>query len=87
MSRETSAHHDVATMRSPAFTPALVLHRFTPALSLPELVAQAALGGPISQALEHVRACGACNVLALCPAGQELARPIRPASSREGRDG
>jgi len=84
MSREISAHYDAVTMRSPDFGPALILHPFTPALSLPELVVQATLGGPVSRGGDHVRDCTECGVLGLCPAGEMLARLVWP--SKVARD-
>jgi hypothetical protein len=86
MSREVSAHHDAVTMRSPDFGPALTLHPFTPALSLPELVVQATLGGPVSRAVDHGRDCTECGVLGLCPVGEMLARLVWPSGLRESRD-
>jgi hypothetical protein len=86
MSREISAHHDAVTMRSPNFGAALILQPFTPALSLPELVAQATLDGPVSRAVDHVGACTECGVLGLCPAGEMVARLVWPSRLRESRD-
>jgi hypothetical protein len=45
-------------------------HPLTPALSLPELVAQATLDGPVSRAVDHVRDRTGCGVLGICPAGE-----------------
>ncbi len=84
MTREITAHHDTATLGSPAIAPALILHRFTPVWSVPELVAQASLGGLVSRALDHARDCVHCGVDQLCSAGLALVSQITPPTRTRG---
>jgi hypothetical protein len=84
MTREPFAHHDPAIM-TPDLSAALVVHRATPPLSLPELCARAKLPGPARRAVEHARGCSICGVGSLCPAGERLASKIRPSRRRRPR--
>ena len=83
--RELAAHHDPTVVNAPHVAAALAIHRVAPGLSLVELLERAGRSGPASRAVEHARACTGCRTEALCPAGQRLARQIRPSRPRPRR--
>jgi hypothetical protein len=82
MTREIVAHHDPRVQTSLHVGAAQAVHRSVPTLTLVELLDRAAQPGPVSRALEHVRACAHCGVGQLCETGERLAAQIAPPPAR-----
>jgi hypothetical protein len=82
MTREIVARHDPVVLTSPHVGAALAVHRAIPALSLVELLEQAARSGPVNRAVEHAYTCRDCRVGTLCAVGARLAQAIGRRGSR-----
>jgi len=76
MTRELVAHHEPVVLTSPYVGAALAVHRWTPALSLVELLEHATRSGPARRAIQHVHRCGACLIGVVCAVGAWLAQAI-----------
>jgi len=85
MTRDLAEAHDPAVLTSPHDGTALAVHRWTPALSLVELLEHATRSGPARRAIQHVHRCGACLIGGVCAVGARLAQAIGHRRARRRR--
>jgi prolyl-tRNA editing enzyme YbaK/EbsC (Cys-tRNA(Pro) deacylase) len=85
MTREIVAHHDSVVRAAAHGGAALAVQRWTPALSLVELLKHATRSGPARRAIQHVHRCGAYLIGGVCPVGARLAQAIGRRRARRRR--